>query len=178
MISKRILTACAIVILTALNGIGQDDKWNWPYYDVDEKRIVIFPLHYYFTEQGDTLKNIPYVREYVECTIGRDSLKTRMKEIYYYNYNKHYEDYLHLSVYAFLLFDKELNVKEVRMSTCRSAPYNADKFQLDICNDIAELLKTTRWMKKEGFPDSAPYSFMSISFKNFYEYLEGDWQPY
>lgn len=123
-------------------------------YDVSEKQIKGSIRHDYITEKGDTLKAIPIVRGYVECTIGSDSLKTRIKEIYFDNYYKYNEyEYLNLWIDAYLLYDGELNIKEVRMTVPRREKYEIEKFRLDICNDLAEFLKKTRWIKKEGFPE-------------------------
>lgn len=172
MISKRILAACAILLATAWNGTGQEDKR--PIHDINGDPFL-YVLHTegetpradYYTEQGDTLKAIPYVGEYVECTIGRDSLKTRMKEIYYDNYIKHHEyDYQNLRIIIHLLFDSELNIAEIRMVT-HSHCIETDKFVLDICKDSGELFKTTQWVKKDGFPDPSQYSFSIIVFSDF-----------
>ena len=172
MISKRILTVCAIVIVTALNGIGQEH--NKIVHDIDGNPLLhmlpaegkIFRADY-FTKQGDTLKAIPHIREYVECTVECDSLKTRMNEIYYDNYIKYHEyDYQNLRIIIHLLFDSELNIDEIRMVT-RSRGKETDEFVLDICKDFGQLFKTTQWVKKDGFPDSSSYGFAIIVFSDF-----------
>ncbi len=180
MISKRFLTAWALLFFTVLNVAGQANKWHWLNYEVaSEKQITGLARYDYFTEQGDTLKAVPYAGGYVECTIGRDSLKARMKEIYYRNHYKHNEyDYTNLRVYAYLLFDEELNIKEIRMTATRHEKGEADEFRLDLCNDLAELLKTTQWVKKADFPEPSPHSFMSVGFLNFYRSIEEGIQPY
>ncbi len=179
MIFKRILTACTILFLTMLHSFGQENKQKLSHYDIAGKQFKGLGRYDYFTEQGDTLKAVPYVGEYVECTIGRDSLKARMKEIYYRNHYKHNEyDYTNLRVYAYLLFDEELNIKEIRMTATRHEKGEADEFRLDLCNDLAELLKTTQWVKKADFPEPGPHSLMTVGFWNSYRYVEGDIQPY
>lgn len=172
MISKRILTVCAVLLLTAWHGTGQNR--NRPVHDINGKPFLYmlpadggkFRADYY-TEQGDTLRAIPHIRDCVECTIGSDSLNARMEEIYYDNYIKHHEyDYLNLRIIIHLLFDSELNINEIRMVT-HSRCKETDEFVLDICNDFGKLFKTTQWVKKDGFPDPCPYSFSMIVFSNF-----------
>ncbi len=168
----RISAACAIMILAILHVSGQNS--NSPVHDVNGNPFLY--MHQanegrfradYYTEQGDTLRAIPYIGDYVECTIGRDSLNTRMKEVYYDNYIKHHEyDYYNMRIIIHLLFDSELNINEIRMVT-HSRCKETDKFVLDICNDFCKLFKMTQWMKKDGFPEPCPYSFSIIVFSNF-----------
>lgn len=172
MISKRILAAYAVLLFATLHGAGQNR--NRPVHDVNGKAFLyMYPddgrnfRADYYTEQSDTLKAIPFVGNYVECTIGNDSLNARMKDIYYDNYIKHHEyDYSNLRIIIHLLFDSELNINEIRIVT-HSRCKETDKFVLDICNDFGKLFKTTQWVKKDGFPNPCPYSFSIIVFTNF-----------
>lgn len=181
MIFRVIIAFTTLFLSLSFEGSAQESKK--PIYDINGKPLLCNMLTegdiYYadcYTKQGDTLKAIPYVNEYVECNIGRDSLKESMKGIYYDTYNQHNEYYYHnLRIFVYLLFDQELTIKEIRFFTrCKED----DKFVLDICNKYTELFESLKWTKAEGFPELAPYSFTVVSFFNSLQYLHGDTSPY
>ncbi len=187
MTSKLILIAYLLLLLCASNGFCQNRKWSWGNFDVNGKSIIvgnyrmddIIARYDYSTEQGDSLKAIPFVGKYVDCSIGSDSLKKAMIDIYYDNHNKHYEyDYLNLKIYAYLLLNEQLNVEEIRMTSVRREEREDNEFVLDICRDFTGLFRTLKWMKTQGFPESATYSFVVIVFWNNPKYLYGDILPY
>lgn len=179
MIFRKILAVVLLLLLSLLKGNAQvkpiPDIYGRPLLaHVSSKDSVFFAD--YYTELGDTLKVIPFVKDCVDCSIGRDSLKRKMLEIYYDTYDRYNEYYYHnLRIFIYLLFDKDLNVKEIRLVTHRK---EQDLFVLDICDQYFELLKTIKWIRTDNFPETSSYGFATVFFWNSGKYRFGDLLPY
>jgi len=91
---------------------------------------------YYVKKNGEKL--IAYFKG-VEFNGGRDSLSAYLNDVYYNHPSYNYEEYNMLSLF-FILFDKNLNIVEVRIM---KRPRNEEFYYDDI---LIEALKSTTGM--------------------------------
>ena len=104
----------------------------------------------YFCEDGK--KIIAYFRG-VEFNGGRDSLSAYLNDVYYNHPSYNYEEYYMLSSF-FILFDKNLNIVEVRIM---KRPHN-EEFYYD--NILIEALKSTTGMWHKTVDDKEWYIYL------------------
>ena len=135
--------SCCSITKTSLNFVKDID--GYPIAErIDSTEV------YYVKKEGEKL--VSYFRG-VEFNGGCDSLSAYLNDVYYNHPSYNYEEYYMLSIF-FILFDKNLNIVEVRIM---KRPHN-EKFYYDSILIVA--LKNTTGMWHKTVEDKEWYTYL------------------